>query len=105
MITVIWDKPFSLNITSADPDIVYCIDICNVTNGKTSDHLVSNCTVLRTNFTYEVDSPDPTKLYQFIVTPRSNVHGARNGTKNSIEGRFQYLCKLSLSCKMFRNNY
>ena len=81
-----WQPPFSLNLTTAEPDIVYCVDVFNITNGETGrDHLISNCSVFQTYYyTFAVDDPDPKDIFKFIVTPRSNIKGARNGTTKEI---------------------
>ena len=78
-ITLNWIPPFSLNITTAEPDILYCIDVYNA-SADTELLLVSNCNVSQPGYTFTVDNPDPRDLFYFIVTPRSNVEGARNGT-------------------------
>ena len=92
-----WQPPFSLNLTIAEPDIVYCVDVTwfNITDG--GDHLVSNCSVFNPHYNFTVENPDPRDLFQFQVTPRSNVEGARNGTPNAINITFSFASKLSLS--------
>ena len=80
-IIVTWDSPFSMNLTHAEPDIVYCIDIFNVTSNQQADnHLISDCSVLDTQYTYAQNYPDPTNAFEIRITPKSNVEGARNGT-------------------------
>ena len=75
-----WEAPFSLNLTS-EPDIVYCVDVYNITDDKgTACLILSDCNVLTTYFAYNSSYPNPRNRFQFIVTPRSNVPGARNGT-------------------------
>ena len=91
IIQLSWQPPFSLNLTTAEPDIVYCIDVFNITNGEIEferDHLISNCTVFQTYYTFAVDDPDPKDIFQFIVTPRSNIEGARNGTTKEINATY-----------------
>ena len=41
-----WQPPFSLNLTTAEPDIVYCVDVFDITDER--DHLISNCSVFET---------------------------------------------------------
>ena len=51
VITLTWQPPFSLNLTTAEPDIIYCIDIVNITNEDIEiDHLISNCSVFETYY-------------------------------------------------------
>ena len=57
-----WQRPFSLNLTTAEPDIVYCVDVFNITHGETErDHLISNCSLFEPYYTFAVDDPDPRK--------------------------------------------
>ena len=84
-----WQPPFSLNLTTVKPDIVYCVDVFNITDGETErDHLISNCSVFQLCYTFTVDDPDPNDIFQFIVTPRSNIEGARNGTSSNINATY-----------------
>ena len=81
-----WQSPFSLNLTTAEPDIVYCVDIFNITDER--DHLISSCSVFKTYYNFEVDNPDTKDLFQLIITPRSNVEGARNGTTREVNATY-----------------
>ena len=95
-----WLPPFSLNLTTAEPDIVYCVDVFNITSGETEferDHLISNCSVFQSYYTFAIDDPDPIDSFQFIVAPRSNIEGARNGTSNEINATFIHLVEGSHS--------
>ena len=76
-ITISWDPPFSLNLTTAEPDIQYCVDVYNATGGG-DDHLQSVCDIIDTYYTFTASDPD--QLFTFTVTPRSNVEGSLNGT-------------------------
>ena len=76
-ITISRDTPFSLNLTTAEPDIQYCVDVYNVTGGG-DDHLQSVCDITDTYYTFTASDPD--QLFNFTVTPRSNVEGSLNGT-------------------------
>ena len=80
-ITVVWEAPFSLDLT-VDPDIAYCVDVYIVSEGRLTleDRVFSNCNVLATGFIYNSTAPDPTERYKFIIIPRTNVEGSRNGT-------------------------
>ena len=75
-----WDAPFSLNLTS-EPDVAYCVDIYNITVDKGEpNHILSDCNVFNTYFIYNSTCSNPRDHFQFIIIPRSNVPGARNGT-------------------------
>ena len=75
-----WEAPFSLNLTTAEPDIQYCVDVYNITDG--GDMVESRCDITETSYTFTPDNPSPDHLFNFIVTPRSNVRGSLNGTRS-----------------------
>ena len=76
--TLSWVAPPSLDLTGIDPDIVYCVEVYNITCGR-RDLIISDCNVTETSYTSNDIVPDG-YIYEYIVTPRSNVEGARNGT-------------------------
>ena len=77
-----WDAPFSLNLTNIEPDIVYCVEVYDITCGWS--HLISECDVMETSFTS--GALQSGYIYEYTVTPRSNVAGAQNGTSLTITG-------------------
>ena len=87
-----WVPPFSLNITTADPDIAYCVDVYNITDGGLV-HLSNNCSILSPSYTFTVENTDPKDEFEFTITPRSNVEGARNGTPSRIISNFSFQSK------------
>ena len=86
-IQLFWRPPFTLNLTMAEPDIVYCVDIFNNITGELN-HLFSNCSVFDTCFKFTEEASHPWDLYHFIITPRSNVAGAENGTSSEVFGSY-----------------
>ena len=82
--TFFWTAPFSLDLTNVEPDIVYCVDVYNITCGG-RELLISDCDVTETSYTSDVIVPDG-YIREYIVTPRSNVEGAVNGTSRNITG-------------------
>ena len=87
--TLSWDPPFSLNLTSVDPDIVYCVDVYNITCGG-RELVFSDCNVTENNYTSDAIAPDD-YIYEYIVTPRSNVQGAKNGAPSQpMRGKYNY---------------
>ena len=80
--TLSWVAPFSLDLTGIDPDIVYCVEVYNITCGRSL--LISECDVMETSYTN--DSLMPGYIYEYTVTPRSNVDGASNGTSINVTG-------------------
>ena len=93
-----WLPPFSLNLTTAEPDIVFCVDIFNITDHTNADidHLVSDCSVIEAHYKFNIDNSniDAEDLFKFVVTPRSNVEGARNGTPSNINVSYSFQSKL-----------
>ena len=87
-----WEPPFSLDLTTVEPDIAYCVDVYNITDGGLVD-LSSNCSILSPSYTFTVENPDPKAEFEFTITPRSNVEGARNGTPSRIIGNFSFQSK------------
>ena len=47
----------------------------------------SRCDITETSYTFTPDNPSPTHLFNFTVTPRSNVQGSLNGnTSEPVQG-------------------
>ena len=85
LITIEWAAPFSLNLTFVEPDIVYCVVVYNITCGRSL--VISDCNVLESG--YSSDDLRPGYIYEYTVTPRSNVDGAQNGTSQTETGLFK----------------
>ena len=100
-IMLTWKPPYSLNLTGVEPDVAYCIDIYNVTDGA-YDHLISTCDVTTTWYTFSVSHPDPRDLFQFTVTPRSNIAGAKNGTPSEPMEAYFYGNHISYYCYVLK---
>ena len=78
-----WDPPPSLDLTDVEPDIVYCVEIYNITCGH-MDLLHSECDLTLPVFVG--DELNPSYVYQINVTPRINAVGTSNGTHVSKRG-------------------
>lgn len=105
VIALTWKPPFSLCLTAADQDIVYCVDVFNVTTEVISrEHLITNCGVVEPHYNFTVEQPKPGGLFQFIITPRSNVKGAKNGTATDINGTFQFQSEFLIIQHKFLTN-
>ena len=76
--TLTWTPLTSLDLTGVDPDIVYCVEVYNITCGR-RDLIISDCNVIESSYTSDDIAPDG-YIYEYTVTPRSNVEGATNGT-------------------------
>ena len=81
--TLSWTVPFSLDLTNIEPDIVYCVEVYNITCGG-RELVISDCDVMESSFTN--DALQSGYIYEYTVTPRSNVAGAQNGTSLTITG-------------------
>ena len=84
--SISWVAPFSLNLTDVDPDVVYCVEVYNITCGR-RDLIISDCNVTEPSYTSDDIAPDG-YIYEYTVTPRSNVEGASNGTSLTVTGVF-----------------
>ena len=89
---ITWDAPFSLDLTGLDPDIVYCVEVYNITC-EVDDMVVSDCNVTEPRF---VDNRlQQGFIYRITITPRSNGQDAQNGTNNTKEGNTTLLAALN----------
>ena len=100
-----WEAPFTLNLTNAHPDIVYCVDVYNVSCAG-RQHLVSDCSLTEPTYHYY---PQTDIILEYVVVPRSNVQNARNGTPQVLTGTSKSSCLdiviiiASISCHLQRN--
>ena len=71
-----WVAPFSLNLTKVEPDIVYSVEIYNITCGERE--LIFTSDVYEPRIALEsITSGD--YIYEYSVTARNNVDGAIQG--------------------------
>jgi hypothetical protein len=70
------------------PDITYCLEVLRITCGV-RERVVSDCGITDHNYTVALDIAD---LYEAIITPRSNVFNAINGSETSVSGVHAQLC-------------
>ena len=86
-ITCSWLPPFTLNLTTTEPDIAYCVSVLHVHN-EVKTHTIGNCSVLTTeySFTSSFSGNVEDEYYEITVIPRSNVIGAKNGSATTILG-------------------
>ena len=88
--TLSWQTPFSLDLTNTEPDIAYCVEVYNITCGG-REFVFSDCNVIENSYTSDVIAPDG-YISEYIVTPRSNVQGAQNGSPSQpLRGKVIYL--------------
>ena len=87
-INISWVPPFSLNLTYAEPDVVYCVNVSRVVN-ETKTHIMTNCSVLGNQFFYRSTDNIPNEQYMYYevtVFGRSNVIGSLNGCAMTVIG-------------------
>ena len=82
---ITWNHPFSLNLSNTEPDIIYCVDVFNITCGRW-DHLISDCSVFDLMYTFTSTIDNSRYIYAITLTPKSNVESARNGTSLVLQG-------------------
>ena len=86
-VSYFWEPPSTLDLTGVEPDIVYCVEVYNITCGE-ENLIASDCEVMNPIYPASVgDGLDPSYVYQITVTPRSNVPGAANGSAFTQQGR------------------
>jgi hypothetical protein len=86
--TITWKAPFSLDLTGVDPNIVYCVEVYNITCGV-DDLVVEDCNVMEPR--YEDGDLQGGHIYRITVIPRSNgqnedINSAQNGTLFTVTG-------------------
>ena len=84
MLAYSFGSPHFLNLTGVDPDIVYCVELYNITCGR-RDLIISDCNVTEPSYTSDDIAPHG-YIYEYTVTPRSNMKGGRNGTSLTVVG-------------------
>ena len=77
---ITWEAPFSLNLTNVDPNIVYCVEVVNITCGV-EDLVVGDCNV--TEPRYMDNRLQQGHIYRIAIIPRSNGENAQNGSDNT----------------------
>ena len=95
--TISWIPPPSLDL-----DVVYCVEVYNITCGR-RDLIISVCNVTEPSYTSDDIAPDG-YIYEYTVTPRSNVEGARNGTSLTVTGVFCGAPKVVFNNPMIYNS-
>ena len=92
-----WEPPSTLDLTGVEPDIVYCVEVSNITCG--ADNLIaSDCELTNPIYPASVgDGLDPSYIYEITVTPRSNVPGAANGSVITRQGEQSSACQCCLA--------
>ena len=86
--TITWEPPFSLDLTDIDPDIVYCVEVYNITCDE-SEFLMGECNLIDPSYNYS--HLDPAFIYESVISPKSNVNTAHNGTRSTIRGKMNLI--------------
>ena len=79
-ISIAWEAPFSLNLTNAEPDVLYYVDVYNITEG--GEVMVESVNITEEYYTFSHANLSLRQEFNFTVTPVSNVLGAVNGTNS-----------------------
>ena len=91
--TYTWTAPYSLNVTHAEPDIIYCVNVTSTicSQSATPSKATSDCVCNVTESKYTI--PTAHELYQIEVSPRTNLKEVScNGTSTNAETH-QGLCQ------------
>ena len=65
--------------------VAYCVEVYNITCGR-RNLVISDCNVTEPSYTSDVIMDG--YIYEYTITPRSNVPGARNGTSLTLQGMY-----------------
>ena len=84
-ISYFWEPPPTLDLTGVEPDIVYCVEVYNITCGA-DDLIASECELTNPVYPNVDEGLDPNFVYNITVVPRSNIPGAANGAVFSKQG-------------------
>ena len=76
------------------------MEVYNITCGG-KEPVISNCDVIETSLTS--DALQSGYIYEYTVTPRSNVAGAQNGTDSTITGESSLPMVLHVICFYFNS--
>ena len=82
-ILLTWTPPFSLDITGVGPDLWYCVEVYNISQGRAP--LTTNCSVYEPEFCFTAPNPSPCDLIEFRVFA---VNQVGNGSVTSVNGTF-----------------
>ena len=85
-ISYFWEPPPTLDLTGVEPDIVYCVEVYNIT--CEADNLIATeCELTNPVYPASVgEGLNPNFVYNITVVPRSNVPGAANGAVFTKQG-------------------
>ena len=70
-ITLTWQPPFSLDITNTDPDMTFCVEVYNVSEGeKIPLHHLGQCSIIAPHYMLPTNNSVLGSVleYQFIIT-------------------------------------
>ena len=97
--TTQWNYLPSLDINDTDPDIVYSVELYQITCGQNILLMNSeNVTGNRIN-----SKVDPMQIYKVLIAARNNVAEARNGESEVMSGIIEYyrICILVHTCAQY----
>ena len=77
-----WNPLPSLDINDTDPDILYTVELYQITCGQ--NILINRMEVAGSNVTEE--GLDLMQIYKAFIAARNNVRGARNGPTAKMNG-------------------
>ena len=82
-INITWEPPFSLDLTDIEPDIIYCVEVYNI-SCQEEVFLFSDCNVIEPYYINR--TLHESCLYNITVTARSYNDSVLNGTAKTRKG-------------------
>lgn len=83
--TLSWKRPFSLDITGVEPDVVYIVELYKIFSSCDSEgnrQLMNGTHVQKESYEFT----QPNFLYELLVIPRNNLEEAENGSNKTLGG-------------------
>ena len=102
-ILLTWDPPFSLDITGVDPDLWCCVEVYNISRGRTP--LTTNCSVYEPQFFFTAPNRSPCDLFEFQVFAVNQVgNGSVTSVNGTIHPKSESYTELCLPCTYGKNS-
>ena len=84
-LTTLWDPLPSLDLTGINPDIIYTVEIFEITCDRNISRSLRVASVNRAT----MESLDLMQIYKAVISAKNNVTDARNGLGKEMEGILQ----------------
>lgn len=94
-LTTLWNRLPSLDINDTDPDLLYTVELYQITCGR---NVLINQSLVASNTVTE-EGLDLMQIYKAVIAARNNVREARNGPSVEMKGTCITLLSVSILLK------